>query len=336
MAISPSKFDYPKLKAQLVTALQQGRAKVFVVINQIMVRTYWEVGRHIVEYEQKGEDRAIYGDRLLERLSKDLSLEFGKGFSRSNLFQIRAFYLKFQKIQTLSGQLSWSHYLELSKADSELEISFYSRQSEKENWSVRELKRQMKSMLFHRLALSKDKNSILDLAERGAEIQSAKDLLRDPYVFEFLGIPSDKHYTEGELEQSLIENLQHFLLELGKGFAFIGRQYKITLGGRHFFVDLVFYHRILKCFVLFDLKRGEIDHQDIGQMNLYLNYFRKEENVTGDNEPVGIILGAHQDQILVEYATENINNQLLVSKYQVYLPDKKELAKELERILIKQ
>ena len=336
MAISPSKFDYPKLKAQLVTALQQGRAKVFVVINQIMVRTYWEVGRHIVEYEQKGEDRAIYGDRLLERLSKDLSLEFGKGFSRSNLFQIRAFYLKFQKIQTLSGQLSWSHYLELSKADSELEISFYSRQSEKENWSVRELKRQMKSMLFHRLALSKDKNSILDLAERGAEIQSAKDLLRDPYVFEFLGIPSDKHYTEGELEQSLIENLQHFLLELGKGFAFIGRQYKITLGGRHFFVDLVFYHRILKCFVLFDLKRGEIDHQDIGQMNLYLNYFRKEENVTGDNEPVGIILGAHQDQILVEYATENITNQLLVSKYQVYLPDKKELAKELERILIKQ
>ena len=336
MAISPSKFDYPKLKAQLVTALQQGRAKVSVVINQIMVRTYWEVGRHIVEYEQKGEDRAIYGDRLLERLSKDLSLEFGKGFSRSNLFQIRAFYLKFQKIQTLSGQLSWSHYLELSKADSELEISFYSRQSEKENWSVRELKRQMKSMLFHRLALSKDKNSILELAERGAEIQSAKDLLRDPYVFEFLGIPSDKHYTEGELEQSLIENLQHFLLELGKGFAFIGRQYKITLGGRHFFVDLVFYHRILKCFVLFDLKRGEIDHQDIGQMNLYLNYFRKEENVTGDNEPVGIILGAHQDQILVEYATENITNQLLVSKYQVYLPDKKELAKELERILIKQ
>ena len=336
MAISPSKLDYPKLKAQLVTALQQGRAKVSVVINQIMVRTYWEVGRHIVEYEQKGEDRAIYGDRLLERLSKDLSLEFGKGFSRSNLFQIRAFYLKFQKIQTLSGQLSWSHYLELSKADSELEISFYSRQSEKENWSVRELKRQMKSMLFHRLALSKDKNSILDLAERGAEIQSAKDLLRDPYVFEFLGIPSDKHYTEGELEQSLIENLQHFLLELGKGFAFIGRQYKITLGGRHFFVDLVFYHRILKCFVLFDLKRGEIDHQDIGQMNLYLNYFRKEENVTGDNEPVGIILGAHQDQILVEYATENITNQLLVSKYQVYLPDKKELAKELERILIKQ
>ena len=232
--------------------------------------------------------------------------------------------------------MSWSHYLELSKADSELEISFYSRQSEKENWSVRELKRQMKSMLFHRLALSKDKNSILDLPERGAEIQSAKDLLRDPYVFEFLGIPSDKHYTEGELEQSLIENLQHFLLELGKGFAFIGRQYKITLGGRHFFVDLVFYHRILKCFVLFDLKRGEIDHQDIGQMNLYLNYFRKEENVTGDNEPVGIILGAHQDQILVEYATENITNQLLVSKYQVYLPDKKELAKELERILIKQ
>lgn len=191
----------------------------------------------------------------------------------------------------------------------------------------------MKSMLFHRLAISKDKDSILDLAQKGAEIQTPKDLLKDPYVFEFLGIPQGSRVNEGELEQRLMDNLQHFLLELGKGFAFIGRQYKITLGNRHFFVDLVFYHRILKCFVLIDLKRGEIDHQDIGQMNLYLNYFRKEENVEGDNEPVGIILGAYKDQILVEYATENIVNQLLVSKYQVYLPDKKELAHELERLI---
>jgi predicted nuclease of restriction endonuclease-like (RecB) superfamily len=326
-------FDYLGLKNQIISALEFGRSKVSVVINQALVRTYWEVGKHIVEYEQNGKDRAVYGDQLLDRLSRDLSLEFGKGFSRSNLFQIRAFYQKFQKIQTPSGQLSWSHYVEIIKAESDLEISFYAKQCEKENWSVRELKRQMKSMLFHRLAISKDKETILDLAEKGAEIQSPKDLLKDPYVFEFLGIPHGKLVTEGELEQSLIDNLQHFLLELGKGFAFIGRQYKITLANRHFFVDLVFYHRILKCFVLIDLKRGEIDHQDIGQMNLYLNYFRKEENVEGDNEPVGIILGAYKDQILVEYATENISNQLLVSKYQVYLPDKKELAHELERLI---
>lgn len=326
-------FDYIGLKNQIISALDFGRSKVSAAINQVLVKTYWEVGRHIVEYEQNGKDRAVYGDQLLDRLSRDLSLEFGKGFSRSNLFQIRACYQKFQKIQTPSGQLSWSHYVEIIKADSELEISFYTKQCEKENWSVRELKRQMKSMLFHRLAISKDKESILDLAQKGAEIQTPKDLLKDPYVFEFLGIPQGSLVTEGELEQSLIDNLQQFLLELGKGFAFIGRQYKISLGNRHFFVDLVFYHRILKCFVLIDLKRGEIDHQDIGQMNLYLNYFRKEENVEGDNEPVGIILGAYKDQILVEYATENIANQLLASKYQVYLPDKKELAHELERLI---
>lgn len=326
-------FDYIGLKNQIISALDFGRSKVSAAINQVLVKTYWEVGRHIVEYEQNGKDKAVYVDQLLDRLSRDLSLEFGKGFSRSNLIYMRKIFLQFPKSETLSNKLSWSHYFEILKGDSPLEISFYTKQCEKENWSVRELKRQMKSMLFHRLAISKDKESILDLAQKGAEIQTPKDLLKDPYVFEFLGIPQGSLVTEGELEQSLIDNLQQFLLELGKGFAFIGRQYKISLGNRHFFVDLVFYHRILKCFVLIDLKRGEIDHQDIGQMNLYLNYFRKEENVEGDNEPVGIILGAYKDQILVEYATENIANQLLVSKYQVYLPDKKELAHELERLI---
>ena len=191
----------------------------------------------------------------------------------------------------------------------------------------------MKSMLFHRIALSKDKEAVLKLSEEGSEIQNPLDILKDPYVFEFLGLRNPTTYSESDLESSLVENLQNFLLELGKGFAFIGRQYRISLGNRHFFVDLVFYHRILKCFVLIDLKRGEIDHQDIGQMNLYLNYFRKEENTEGDNSPIGIVLGAYKDQILVEYATENISNQLFVSKYQLYLPDKKELAKQLEKLL---
>lgn len=191
----------------------------------------------------------------------------------------------------------------------------------------------MKSLLFHRLANSKDKAGVLALAEKGAEIQTATDIIKDPYVFEFLGIPQQYQYLEGELEEKLIQNLEHFLLELGKGFAFVARQYKITLANRHFFVDLVFYHRILKCFVLIDLKRGEIEHNDIGQMNMYLNYFGREENVEGDNAPIGIVLGAYKDHILVEYATENISNQLFVSKYQLYLPDKKQLTAELEKLL---
>ncbi|MBA4300520.1 MAG: hypothetical protein C0433_10525 [Cyclobacterium sp.] len=325
--------SYLGLKSQISELLLLGREQAGRAINAILVQTYWQIGRHIVEFEQNGKDKAEYGSELLDRLSRDLSMEFGKGFSRSNLFQIRQFYLKFPKIQTLSGQLNWSHYVEIIKSDHDLEIGFYIKQCEKENWSVRELKRQMKSMLFHRIAVSKDKQTILSLSEKGAEIQLPSDIIKDPFVFEFLGIPNSMSYSEGELESKLIQNLQNFLLELGKGFAFIGRQYRISLAGRHFFVDLVFYHRILKCFVLIDLKRGEIDHQDVGQMNLYLNYFRKEENTEGDNPPIGIVLGAYRDQILVEYATENISNQLFVSKYQLFLPDKKQLAAELEKLL---
>jgi len=328
-----SNTQYEQLKLQIGELLRQGRVQAGRAVNTILLQTYWQIGRHIVEFEQKGKEKAEYGTELLNRLSKDLTLEYGKGFSRSNIFLIRQFYLKFQKIQTLSEQLSWSHYVEIIKSDSELEISFYIKQCEKENWSVRELKRQMKSMLFHRLALSKDKEGVLELSLNGIEIQQAEDIIKDPYVLEFLNIPQDYRYFESELEDKIIQNLQKFLLELGKGFAFVGRQYKISIGSRHFFVDLVFYHRILKCFVLIDLKRGEIDHNDTGQMNLYLNYFRKEENTDGDNEPIGIVLGAYKDHILVEYATENITNKLFVSKYQLYLPDKKTLAVELEKLL---
>jgi predicted nuclease of restriction endonuclease-like (RecB) superfamily len=182
------------------------------------------------------------------------------------------------------------------------------------------------------MALSKDKKDIVEIANKGIEIQNPQDIIKDPYIFEFLGIKHE-NYLEGELETKLIKNLEDFLLELGKGFAFIGRQYKITLSNRHFFVDLVFYHRILKCFVLIDLKRGEIEHNDIGQMNLYLNYFAKEMNVENDNPPIGIVLGAYKDDILIEYATDNISNQLFVSKYQLYLPNKEELSHELKKVL---
>ena len=191
----------------------------------------------------------------------------------------------------------------------------------------------MKSMLFQRLALSKDKQGILKLAEKGQQFLNPEDIIKDPYVLEFLNLPQKERYLEGELEEQIITNIQHFLLELGKGFAFVKRQYYFIISNRHFSVDLVFYHRILKCFVLIDLKRGEITHQDVGQMNLYLNYFRKEENTEGDSEPIGIILGAYKDQILMEYATQNISNKLFVSKYQLYLPKKEDFEKELQRIL---
>lgn len=187
-------------------------------------------------------------------------------------------YLAFQIRETLSHKLTWSHYFEILKSDSPLEIGFYSKQTEKERWSVRELKRQMKSLLFHRLALSTDKEGILKLANEGHEVMLPEDLIRDPFVLEFLNIPEQHQYLESDLEERLISNLQQFLLELGKGFAFVGRQYRMSIGGKHFRLDLLFYHRILKCFVLIDLKKGEIDHQDIGQMNLYLNYFKKEES----------------------------------------------------------
>lgn len=324
---------YQQLVSGIGQLLATGRKNAAQQINTVLVYTYWEIGRYIVEYEQKGNEKAEYGSQLFDKLSKDLTKSYGKGFSRSNLLYMRKLYNSFPKRETLSHKLTWSHYFEILKSDSELEISFYTKQSEKEKWSVRELKRQMKSMLFHRLALSTDKQGVLKLANEGHEVQQAEDLLKDPFVLEFLNIPQQHLYLENELEEKLINNLQHFLLELGKGFAFIGRQYRMSIGGKHFRLDLLFYHRILKCFVLIDLKRGEIDHTDIGQMNLYLNYFKKEEATEGDNEPVGILLGAYKDHILVEYATSSITNKVLLAKYQLYLPDKKLLENALSRLL---
>ncbi|MFZ2889318.1 PDDEXK nuclease domain-containing protein [Sulfuricurvum sp.] len=328
-----SQKNYNELIVQIGSLLALGREKAAFSINTILVQTYWQIGRYIVEFEQNGNEKAEYGAQLFERLSRDLTIIYGKGFGRSNLLYMRKLYLTFSKSGTVSHKLTWSHYYEILKSDSELEISFYVKQTEKEKWSVRELKRQMKSMLFHRLALSTDKEGVLKLASNGHEVEQPEDLIKDSFVLEFLNIPEQHHYLESDLEEKLISNLQQFLLELGKGFAFIGRQYRMSIGGKHFKVDLLFYHRILKCFVLIDLKRGEIDHQDIGQMNLYLNYFKKEEATEGDNEPVGIILGAYKNHILVEYATESITNKILLAKYQLYLPNKTQLEKALKKII---
>jgi predicted nuclease of restriction endonuclease-like (RecB) superfamily len=315
---------YQNLIDQIGVLLQQGRQKAAQSVNTILVQTYWEIGRYVVEFEQGGNERAEYGTQLFERLSKDLTNAHGKGFSRSNLVYMRKLYLSFQIRETLSHILTWSHYFEILKAENELEIGFYTKQCEKERWSVRELKRQMKSSLFERIALSKDKEGVLKLANQGHMVEKPEDLLKDPFVLEFLDIPEHYQYLENELEEQIISNLQKFI---------IGRQYRMSIGGKHFYLDLLFYHRILKCFVLIDLKRGEIDHQDIGQMNLYLNYFKKEEASEGDNEPVGIILGAYKNHILVEYATASINNKVLLSKYQLYLPKKEQLQKELSKLI---
>ncbi len=327
------KSVYNKLIVQIGELLQMGRQKATHSVNTILVQTYWKIGKYIVEFEQNGNQRAEYGTQLFERLSKDLTALYGKGFGRSNLLYMRKLYLNFQISGTLSHKLTWSHYYEILKADLDLEIQFYVKQTEIENWSVRELKRQMKSSLFERLALSKDKEGVLKLSKKGNIIENPEDLIKDPFVLEFLNIPQHHAFVESELEEQIISHLQQFIMELGKGFAFIGRQYHMSIGGKHFYLDLLFYHRILKCFVLIDLKRGEIDHLDVGQMNLYLNYFKKEESSEGDNEPIGIILGKHKNHILVEYATDNISNKVLLSKYQLYLPNKEQLKQQISKLI---
>lgn len=335
-AITTENTGYSQLVNDIGTMLSDARKQLAVAVNNVLVETYWNIGKHIVEYEQNGNERAEYGSGLLNRLSRDLTERYGRGFSKSNILYMRKFYMVFPKSETVSHLLSWSHYFEILKLDDPLEISFYVHECENARWSVRELKRQRDSMLFHRLALSKDKEGVLALANKGVELQKPEDILHDPYVLEFAGLPDPTLYSEGDLEEALMQNMSRFLLELGKGFAFYGRQYRISLGGRHLYVDLVFYNVILKCFVLIDLKRREVKHEDIGQMNLYLNYFRHEVSGEGDNEPIGIVLGTAGDRLTMQYAMEGISNQLFVSRYQLYLPSREQLETELTRLLQQQ
>lgn len=324
---------YQSLLGKISKVYTTGQTRATQAVNAHITETYWQIGHDIVEFEQGGKTRADYGTGLLASLSRDLTLRHGKGFSRSNVVRIRQFYLAHPKGATLSHQLSWSHIVELLKIDDPLERGFYEQETLREKWAVRELQRQKKTSLFLRLAAGKDKDAILQLASHGQIIAAPADLLRDPYIFEFLKIPEPHHVTETDLETRLCDHFQPFLLELGKGFTFVGRQYRITLNNTHYRVDLVFYHRILRCFVLIDLKINEVAHHDIGQMNMYLGYFAAEENTESDNPPIGIILTRNKDELLVEYATYEMNSQLFVQKYQLYLPDREELRRELELTL---
>lgn len=325
---------YQKLVDTIGTTIESARLRAIQAVNNELLKANWEIGKYIVEYEQHGNEKAEYGSALLTNLSKDLKARFGKGFSKSNIYLMRQFYIKYQIFQSVTGKLTWTHYAELLAVSDDNARGFYEKQAINEKWSVRELKRQINSSLFERLALSKDKDGVLKFALQGQIIAEPKDIVKDPYVLEFLQIPEEHRMTESKLEQKIIDNLQTFLLELGKGFSFVGRQYRITLDNDHFYVDLVFYHRILKCFVLIDLKSKHVKHQDIGQMNMYLNYFKAEENTEDDNPPIGIVLVADKNDILVEYAIGGISNNIFVSKYQLYLPDKKVLEKKVKEMIM--
>ena len=327
--------DYQKLIDNIGKVYQSAKNKISTAVNTQMLLAYWDIGKYIVEFEQGGKLKAEYGKALLENLSKDLSLRHNGGFSRSNLNYMRLLYHKYPICETLSHKLSWSHYYELLKIEDDLARQFYEKQSILENWTIRELRRQKKSGLFHRLAMSKDKEEILRLSKEGQIINSEEDFIKNPYVFEFLNFPENYQYTESDLEKSIIDNLQKFLLELGKGFAFIGRQQRLTLNNRHYFVDLVFYHVKLKCYVLIDLKIGEVVHEHIGQMKLYLGYYSKEVNEETDNDPIGLILSEEKDDIMIEYAMLNDTSKLIVSKYQLYLPDIEILRDKVKELIKK-
>lgn len=322
--------ELEQLVDKIVNEIEQGRMQLAISINTTVKNTYWNVGRYIVEFEQKGASRAKYGSSLLTKLSQMLRLRVGRGYSRPNLNNMRKFYLMYQICQT-SDKLSWSHICELITADDPLEREFYEKECVACNWDVRSLHRQMESGLFLRLAASKDKQGILQLAREGQTVQKPQDVVKSTYTLEFLGL--EDQYSESELEQRLIDNMQTFLLELGKGFSLYGRQYPLTINNHHYHVDLVFYHRILHCFVLIDLKKGAVKHQDIGQMNMYLGYFAEEENLEGDNPPIGIILSHFKDELMVKYATYGMDTNLFVSKYELYLPNKEELRKLVNRSL---
>jgi predicted nuclease of restriction endonuclease-like (RecB) superfamily len=316
--------QYDLLIQQISSLVSNAKKQVATAINNTLVETYWHIGKYIVEFEQDGKTKAKYGERLLVNLSKDLTATFGKGYSKSNLFNMRSFYNRVPIFQTLSGKLSWSHIIELVNIDNELERNFYFAESVNENWSVRELKRQKERGLFMQLALGKNKKQVLALAKTGNIVEKPEDVIKDTYTLDFLDIPEQRH-SESALENALIENLGDFLLELGKGFAFVGRQYRLTVNNTNYYADLVFYHIILKCYVVIDLKIGKVKQEDIGQMNLYLGYFAIDKNNEGDKPPIGIILAKEKDEVMVQYAMYGNNNNLFVSKYQLYLPDLDEL-----------
>ena len=320
--------------------LRQAQQNAYRNINRAMVQAYWLVGRRIVEEEQQGEAKAAYGKGIIKSLSLALQAEFGKGFSERNLENMRVFYLQYPISQTLSAesqtpdfQLSWSHYQMLLRIENKEERSFYEIEAMQNNWSLRELKRQFDSALYLRLALSTDKAGIKKLGQEGQVIESAQAAVKDPYILEFLNLNENYRYSENDLENALIDKLEHFLLELGKGFTFVARQKRISFDERHFYIDLVFYNRLLRCFVIIDLKIGDLKHQDMGQMQMYVNYYDRFVKLEEENKTIGIVLCQDKSETLVEITLPEDNQQIFASRYQTVLPSKEELRNLLAQYL---
>lgn len=309
--------------------IEKSRNKVYIVVNIEMLNLYWDIGKIIMEIQQ-GDERAAYGETVLEKLSEKLTAEFGKGFSIINLRRMRKFYFLFPIRSTVLNELSWSHYLELIKIDEEPKRKFYLNEAINSKWSVRELQRQRDSLLYERLVLSSNKEKVLELAENGQEIKESKDLVKDPFVLEFLDIKENTEYLETDLEKNILKHLKEFLLELGKGFMFVGSQVRITLEEDHFYPDLVFYNRLLKCFVIIDLKIGKVTHQDIGQMQMYVNYYDREIKNKEENPTVGILLSTEKNKTVVKYTLPEINKSIFSSSYKLHLPTEKELIDAIE------
>ena len=312
--------------------LYKAKQNIISNVNYTMTKTYFLIGKRIVEEEQNGNKRAEYGKKLMKTLSEKLTKEFGKGFSQRNLEQMRTFYLRYSISQTVSAEfkLSWSHYLVLMRIENINARNFYEIEAFENNWSLRELKRQVNSSLYERLVLSKDKEKVKELAVKGQIIEKAQDVIKDPYILEFLGLDEKSDYSENKLETEIINKLEMFLLELGKGFTFVGRQVRFTFDERHFRVDLVFYNRLLKCFVLIDLKIGEVTHQDLGQMQMYVNYYDRYVKLPDENDTIGIIICKDKNDTLVKLTLPKDNNQIFASRYTTILPSLDEFKKIIE------
>lgn len=310
--------------------LDSAREKVYRTANFAMVEAYWNIGKCIVE-KQGGKDKAEYGRQLIKKLSDRMVKDFGKGFTPANLTNMRQFYLTFSNFYALRSELSWTHYRMLMRVENENARQFYLEEAIKSNWSTRQLERQINTFFYERLLSSKNKSEVAEEINRLEAPKSPEDIIRDPYVLEFLGLNPNENFYESDLEQALITHLQKFLLELGRGFSFVARQKRITFDGRHFWIDLVFYNYLLRCFVLIDLKIGDLTHQDLGQMQMYVHYYEREMMNEGDNPPIGIVLCADKSDSIVKFTLPENETQVFASKYKLYLPSEEELLAELKK-----
>jgi len=316
--------------------LQTARQNIATQVNAELLATYWNIGRIIVEHEQNNKARAEYGAQTLKDLSKSLTAEFGKGFSRSNLQNMRSFYLAYSKMPDASGILTWSHFCELLSISDEQKRSFYEKETVNSGWSVRELKRQIGISIYERLLLSDgkaNKEKVLALAQHGIEMATPADMIKDPYVFDFLGIPENKPMMESDLEKALVSQIEKFLLELGRGFMFVGTQQRVTLNNIHRYVDMVFYNKVLRAYVLIELKTTKLLPEAVGQLNAYLNYYSAEVNDESDNPPIGIILCTDKESVDAEYALGGLSNNIFASRYVYYIPNKEELIAQVEAVI---